>query len=142
MNLAHLVNSALRTAIRRNLVSFPSQIPAFAKDAEEQRRIVQLYFLHGWEIGTICERYGLGKWAVRAMLTDWKIRAAGAGYIQDIHPEHLDLLAREADTAQAEVFDQGAGNSKTLRSNSAMETIPALLLPVSFPKSGVSPEVR
>jgi hypothetical protein len=93
MNLALIGNAALRAAIQRNLVSFPAQIPAFRKGGNEQRRIVQLYFIRGWQTRAICDRYQVSKWAVRTALLEWKIRAVAAGYIQDIHPEALALLA-------------------------------------------------
>lgn len=83
-------------AIRRNLVSFPSQIPAFVKHGELQERIVQLFFVRGWTVKAICDRYGLGKSTVRKLISDWKIRAVAAGYIQEIDLEALaDLTSEE-----------------------------------------------
>ena len=93
MDLALVGNTALRAAIRRNLVSFPSQIPPFMKRGETQERIVQLYFVRGWRMKLIGERYGLSKSAVRKLLSEWRVRAIAAGYIQDIHPDVLLELA-------------------------------------------------
>jgi hypothetical protein len=102
MNLALVGNSILRSAIQRNLVSFPSQIPAITKRPDLQRRIVQLYFVRRWRIRTICDRYGLSKAAVQKLLSEWRIRAVSSGYIQDIQPEVIAVLAGEEDVRQQE----------------------------------------
>jgi hypothetical protein len=94
VDLALIGNAALRDAIRRNLVTFPSQVPHFTRRGDGQRQIVQLYFLGGWQLKAICNRYMLSKSAVRSMLVEWKIRAVAAGYIQAIDP---DLLAPPAE---------------------------------------------
>jgi hypothetical protein len=39
---------------------------------------------------------------VQKLLSEWRVRAIGAGYIQDIHPDELEFLVYvkdEADTA-------------------------------------------
>jgi DNA-binding transcriptional regulator LsrR (DeoR family) len=99
MDISLIGNSALRVAIQRNLVSFPSQIPAFMKrpggDASE--RMAHLYFGLGWTVRSICERYGLSKAMVQKMISEWRVRAVAAGYIQDIHPEELDSLVNARD---------------------------------------------
>jgi hypothetical protein len=95
MSLALLGSSVLRTAIRRNLVSFPAQVPAFAKGDERQKRIAVLYFVRGWEVREICERYGLTKSTVRKSIRDWTIRAVAGGYIQEIHPAAAARLASD-----------------------------------------------
>jgi hypothetical protein len=99
MNIALMGNSALRMAIQRNLVSFPSQIPIFMKrpGGDIQERIAQLYFERGWKVRNICERYGLSKAMVQKLLWGWRIRAVAAGFIQDIHPEDLDALIQVRD---------------------------------------------
>jgi hypothetical protein len=76
----------LRTAIRANWVSFPSQVPTFPTcgRTDVQRRLIQLYFLLGWRCSDIAARYGLLQGQVRAILITWKWRAANAGYIQHI----------------------------------------------------------
>jgi hypothetical protein len=99
MNISLIGNSALRIAIQRNLVSFPSQIPAFIKRPgdDTQQRIAHLYFSRGWPIRDICARYGLGKAMVQRLVSEWRIRAVAAGFIQDIHPEDLDVLIQMRD---------------------------------------------
>jgi hypothetical protein len=102
MNISLIGNSALRIAIQRNLVSFPSQIPAFMKRPgdDSQQRIAHLYFARGWPIRDLCSRYGLGKGVVQRLVSEWRIRAVAAGYIQDIHPEDLDLLIHFRDEGE------------------------------------------
>lgn len=99
MDISLIGNSALRIAIQRNLVSFPSQIPAIVKRPEDKRpeddtqqRIAHLYFARGWPVRDICARYSLSKAMVQRLVSEWRIRAVSAGYIQDIHPEDLDAL--------------------------------------------------
>jgi hypothetical protein len=41
----------------------------------------------------ICGRYSLSRAVVRRLVSEWRIRAIAAGYIQDIHPETLEALA-------------------------------------------------
>jgi hypothetical protein len=99
MNISLIGNSALRLAIQRNLVSFPAQIPAFMKRPgdDTQQRIAHLYFSRGWPIRNICARYGLGKPMVQRLVSEWRMRAVAAGFIQDIHPEDLDALIHMRD---------------------------------------------
>ena len=102
MNISLIGNSALRIAIQRNLVSFPAQIPSFVKRAgdDTQQRIAYLYFGRGWPVRNICARYGLGKAMVQRLVSEWRIRAIAGGYIQDIHPEDLDLVMHVKDDAE------------------------------------------
>ena len=102
MNISLIGNSALRIAIQRNLVSFPSQSPAFMKRPgdDTQQRIAHLYFSRGWPIRNICQRYGLSKGMIQRLVSEWRIRAVGAGFIQDIHPEDLDVLIHLKDEAE------------------------------------------
>jgi hypothetical protein len=102
MNISLIGNSALRLAIQRNLVSFPAQIPAFMKRPgdDTQQRIAHLYFSRGWPIRNICARYGLGKPMVQRLVSEWRIRAVAGGFIQDIHPEDLDVLIHIKDEAE------------------------------------------
>jgi hypothetical protein len=50
-----LENKLLRQAVQANLVSFPSQVPVFAKQSRSdlQHKIVVLYFVLGWTIDDI-----------------------------------------------------------------------------------------
>jgi hypothetical protein len=97
MTLALLGNTLLRTAITRNLVTFPAQIQPFMKRTmgDMQERIVQLYFLRGWSVRNICDRYGMSKAMVHKLLAEWRIRAVESGYIQEIEPDCLSALESE-----------------------------------------------
>src|SRR5579863_279039 len=95
MTLALLGNTLLRTAITRNLVSFPAQVQPFVRRGagDVQERIVQLYFVRGWSIRHICDRYGLSKAMAHKLLKEWRIRAVESGYIQEIEPGILAALS-------------------------------------------------
>jgi transposase-like protein len=109
MTLALLGNTLLRTAITRNLVSFPAQVRPFMKrtSGDLQERIVQLYFVRGWSVRSICERYGLSKAMAHKLLAEWRIRAVESGYIQEIEPGNLAGLADAATDTRA-LNTQGA----------------------------------
>ena len=102
MNISLIGNSALRIAIQRNLVSFPSQIPGFTKRPGDDtlQRVAHLYFGRGWPVRDICARYGLSKTMAQRLISEWRIRAVGSGYIQAIHPEDLDVLINVKDDAE------------------------------------------
>jgi hypothetical protein len=106
MNISLIGNSALRVAIQRNLVSFPAQLPAVIKrpgddtQHDTQQRVAHLYFSRGWPVRDICARYDLSKTMVQRLVSEWRIRAIGAGYIQDIHPEDLDTLIHVKDESE------------------------------------------
>ena len=76
----------LRRKVRQNRVSFPSQVPIFAKHdrPDVQRKAVQLYFLFGWSCQRIAQRHGLLRQRVQQILSTWKRRAIETGYIQEI----------------------------------------------------------
>jgi len=78
----------LRKAIRANWVSFPSQVPTFpsCRRPDLEAKVVQLYFVMGWNCVDIAARYGTGYQQVRCILNGWKCRATNAGYIQHIPP--------------------------------------------------------
>ena len=88
-NIEEIDIKNLRDAIRANWVSFPSQIPTFPSSGwpELQCKLVQLYFVLGWNCTDIAIRYGIDEQRVRAVLHGWKWRAANAGYIQHIPVE-------------------------------------------------------
>ena len=95
-NLQQLTLEQMRLAIRSNQVSFPSQVPTFARHdrPDLQRKLVQLYFVLGWSCGTIGARYGLIRQRVQQILNTWKRRAIEMGYIQTIPgAEELEKLA-------------------------------------------------
>ena len=79
----------LRHKIRQNRVSFPSQVPTFAKHdrPDVQRKAVQLYFIFGWSCKRIADRHGLLRQRVQQILSTWKRRAIQTGYIQEIPPD-------------------------------------------------------
>lgn len=97
MILALLGNTLLRTAVTRNLVTFPAQIQPFMKrtSGDLQERIVQLYFVRGWSVRSICERYAMSKAMVHKLLAEWRVRAIESGYIQEIEPGCLSALQPE-----------------------------------------------
>jgi hypothetical protein len=119
MTLALLGNTLLRTAITRNLVTFPAQIQPFMKRTagDLPERIVQLYFVRGWSVRNICERYGMSKAMVHKLLAEWRIRAVESGYIQEIEPDCLAVLEPEMNVAAP-----GAANG-----NSADDWRPAVI---------------
>ena len=109
MTLALMGNTLLRTAITRNLVSFPAQIRPFMRRScgDLQERIVQLYFVRGWSVRNICDRYGLSKAMAHKLLAEWRIRAIESGYIQEIEPGILAALG-QINTEQTNVEANGA----------------------------------
>ena len=78
----------LRRVIWANRISFPAQVPTFCNcgEPDRQRKLVQLYFLMGWNCSRIAVRYDLAKEQVRSVLNTWRLRAANAGYLQEIQP--------------------------------------------------------
>jgi hypothetical protein len=86
--IEELTLTELRSKVRRNRVSFPSQVPIFAKHdrPDLQRKTVQLYFLFGWSCSRIAQRYGVLRQRVQQILSTWKRRAIQMGYIQEIPP--------------------------------------------------------
>ena len=108
-DIALLGNRALQVAIRRNLVSFPSQAPIFGRfpRRETQWRIAVLYFVRGWTTRQIAERYGLTRERCGQILSEWRSRAVNMGYIQDVTPDGFDeatLLSLGSDAAQLPSF--------------------------------------
>jgi len=108
-----LENKILRQAVQENLVSFPSQVPAFEKRSRPdlQQKIVVLYFVLGWTMDDIAQRYGLGRQRMGQILTAWRIRAVKEGYVQAIEPEH-PLLQRVALDQIKQLAEPAAGTSK------------------------------
>ena len=95
-NLYDMRIDDLRDAIRKNQVSFPSQVPTFPRHdrPDLQRRLVQLYFNFGWSGSKIGARYGLSRLRVQQILNTWKRRAVEVGYVQRVPPaETLTLFS-------------------------------------------------
>ena len=67
-------------------MSFPSQVPTFSKHdrPDLQRRVVQLYFVLGWNCKNIAIRYGIIRQRVQQILNTWKRRAIEMGYLQPV----------------------------------------------------------
>jgi hypothetical protein len=57
------------------------------------------------------------------LLSEWRIRAISSGYIQDIHPEVIALLAGEEDVRLQE-SEESEPDSATKPSGSAREMAP------------------
>jgi hypothetical protein len=123
MTLALLGNTLLRTAITRNLVTFPAQVQPFMKRTmgDMQERIVQLYFVRGWSVRNICDRYGMSKAMVHKLLAEWRIRAVESGYIQEIEPDCLSALEAEGDN---DSLENGAGGNREAVGGNAPPVIP------------------
>lgn len=79
-------NRKLREGIKGNLVTFPAQVPIFKRVTRPdlQARIVILYFVQGWSMSEIADRYGIVRQRVGQIITQWRIRAIDQGYIQVI----------------------------------------------------------
>jgi DNA-binding response OmpR family regulator len=77
----------LRKAIQKGWISFPSQVPVFARESRPdiQWRLVGLYFVHNWSCSDLGRRYGVTMERVRQLLCAWVRRAAWLGYLQEIH---------------------------------------------------------
>lgn len=99
-NLALFSNKILRSAIRRNRVSFPAQAPVFQGE-EMQARMAHLYFICGWKIRDLATRYSINCENTRKTLNDWRVRAISSGYIQEIELDGDDHAIVEAPTGWA-----------------------------------------
>ena len=100
--IAFCGNAKLRSAIRNNTVTFPSQMIRLGSRADGDRsdRIVQLYFVRGWSVWRICERYRLSRTKVDAILNRWRNRAIAAGFVQEI-PVQREIVTASANTTVA-----------------------------------------
>jgi hypothetical protein len=92
----HPGNSVLRRAIRRNIVTFPAQIPVLLKQppAEVQCRVVLLYFVRGWTSPKIATRFNIPIHRVSEILYEWTVRALALGYVQIIDAEAFATCCR------------------------------------------------
>ena len=86
----------LRRAIRRNVVSFPSQIPVFLKQGPEgmQWRAVLLFFVRGWSSPRIAERFQVPTHRIWQILEDWSVRAFALGYVHVLDPDAFAACCR------------------------------------------------
>jgi hypothetical protein len=88
--------AVLRRAVRGNIVSFPSQIPAFLRNppADMQRRVVLLFFVQGWSSVDIAARFSVPRHFIWGVLNEWSVRALALGCIQVIDPEEFATCCR------------------------------------------------
>src|SRR5450432_4897921 len=85
MNIAQMRISALRSAIQTNQVSFPAQTPRFSQSrADIEWRLVQLYFVRGWNCIQLARRYNLTRQRIEQLLAVWVDCASKLGFLQEI----------------------------------------------------------
>jgi hypothetical protein len=108
----------LRKAIRANRVNFPAPVPVFPSGYRPDilRRVVELYFIHGWPSVRLATRYGVTARRIQQALQRWADRAVGQGYLQEI-PVEIVLAppARASDvpaTAQSSPIPANAGSCR------------------------------
>lgn len=92
----HPGSVVLRRAIRRNIVSFPSQVPVILRqrDAGLQWRAVLLFFVRGWSSPRIAARFHVPTHKIWQILEDWSVRAWALGCIQVIDQEAFAACCR------------------------------------------------
>jgi hypothetical protein len=145
MTLAFYSNPVLREAIRRNLVTFPAQTLSSSKRrrSDLQERIAQLYFVRGWSVRKLCDRYSLGPASIGRLLGDWRLRAIESGYIQAIaDPDCLDELTPERDLAHRQLREQVEEKVFAARVAEPARSIPGAALFKAGPVADIFSEVR
>ena len=91
VNIAQMRIDALRRAIQTNKVSFPAQTPCFNQSrADIQWRLVQLYFVRGWNCIQLARRYNLTRQRIEQLLALWVDCASRLGYLQEI-PASIEI---------------------------------------------------
>jgi hypothetical protein len=80
---------SLRDAIRAHRMTFPAQIPSFLRQHKRdvQWRAVVLYFVRGWTLERIAERYGVTHKRIGQMVRQWAAQAMRHGYVARIPTE-------------------------------------------------------
>lgn len=88
--------AVLRRAVRLNIVSFPSRIPALLKDpaGDIPWRVVVLFFVRGWRSADIAARFNVPKHRIWQILNGWSVRAWALGYLGVIDPEAFAACCR------------------------------------------------
>ena len=113
-SLALFGNKVLRSAIERNLVSFPAQVPAFAK--HQIGRTAGPYsatlLRRGMDDSGNRHALHMSSEKVRKSLTEWRVRAISSGYIQEIGP---DILPALAGTTLDDSDDEGTESLRSLK---------------------------
>ena len=86
VNISELSLDCLRRLVRKNQISFPSQVPVFSHVPKPnvQWRLVTLFFIHNWPCTSLGARYGLSIGYVREIISIWVQRAASLGYLEEI----------------------------------------------------------
>jgi len=94
----HPGSVVLRRAIRRNIVSFPAQVPVFLRQSRAgmQWRVVLLFFVLGWSSPAIAARFRVPTHRIWQILEDWSVRAFALGYVQVLDPEAFAACCRAA----------------------------------------------
>jgi hypothetical protein len=84
----------LRKAIHNHSITFPSQVPVFARvhRPDIHWRIVLLYFVRGWPTVRIASRYGVTRERVIQILRQWTSRAWSRGYLNEIPKESDGII--------------------------------------------------
>ncbi|MBV8906336.1 MAG: hypothetical protein JOZ22_22080 [Acidobacteriia bacterium] len=92
----------LRAAIQKDEISFPSQVPVFARQsrADIQWRLVELYFVCNWSCAALGRRYGVSMERARQLISQWVRRAVFLGYLQEI-PEAYEFASSLAEREPA-----------------------------------------
>jgi hypothetical protein len=119
---------ALRRAVRRNTVSFPSQIPVFLKQhpAGMQWRSVLLFFVRGWSSPRIAMRFRVPAHQIWQIIEDWSVRALALGYVQVIDQEGFAACCRVHEEHGAEeALATAAGPAPWVVPQPYRESIPA-----------------
>ena len=82
----------IRADIQNRLVSFPSQVPVFARQyrPDVQWHVVALYFVQGWSCEQLAHRSGVTTGRIRQMIHKWVDRVTEFGYLQRIPPQDID----------------------------------------------------
>jgi len=128
MNIAEMRINALRVAIQANQVSFPAQTPCLnLTRADIQWRLVQLYFLRGWNCEQLARRYDLTRQRIEQLLAQWVDRASTLGYLQEIPaPVEISSLWQAIPVFAAEPKTLAAGAALGFRPpDYAVESQPA-----------------
>jgi len=99
--VAHERLAQLRQAIRNRQVSFPAQVPSFPRQhsADNQWRIVTLYFVRGWTPEELADRYRVTPSRIRQLLRLWVECARALGYLQEIPAEEMATSETQKATA-------------------------------------------
>lgn len=136
----------LRRAVRKGIVSFPSQIPVFAKQPPDgmQWRAVLLFFVCGWNLRDIAARFKVPPHRVCQILNNWSVRALALGYVEIIDPEAFAECCRMnveygTDREQEEIQTAERGPSPEERPAAFPEAAAAVRAPVALRSGEMRP---